>query len=101
MTCSHDATYRIENEANGGTGCPRCHAKHTPMTRTGWSTDAERAEVMAEALEKAKTLAELTVRCYKLHLDKSALLTAADIAEMEQRCNEQASDGPQYEGMWK
>jgi hypothetical protein len=23
--CAHDPTYRIENEANGGTGCPFCN----------------------------------------------------------------------------
>jgi hypothetical protein len=28
-------------------------------------------------------------------------LSDSIIAEMEARCNEQASDGPQYEGMWK
>jgi hypothetical protein len=23
--CAHDPTYRLENEANGGTGCPFCN----------------------------------------------------------------------------
>jgi hypothetical protein len=27
-------------------------------------------------------------------------LSAADIVDIEARCNEQASDGPQHEGMW-
>lgn len=25
MTCQHDPTFRIENEANGGAGCPLCN----------------------------------------------------------------------------
>jgi hypothetical protein len=24
--CAHDPTYQIENEANGGTGCPLCNS---------------------------------------------------------------------------
>ena len=31
---------------------------------------------------------------------QAAQVSAAEVAEMEARCNEQASDAPQHEGMW-
>jgi hypothetical protein len=32
-TCQHDPTYRIENEANGGAGCPLCNRKRVIMVQ--------------------------------------------------------------------
>jgi hypothetical protein len=29
--CQHDQTFRIENEANGGAGCPKCNAERNHL----------------------------------------------------------------------
>lgn len=46
--CQHDPTYRTENEANGGAGCPICNRSNAAAVK--WSTDAERAEAHTQAV---------------------------------------------------
>lgn len=73
MTCQHDETYRIDNEANGGQGCPRCN----------------RRVVMVQHISGAR------------EVDPAFGLTAIEIAYMQARCKETEAEPPTYDGMWK
>jgi hypothetical protein len=79
--CAHDPTYRTDNEANGGTGCPLCNSIRAGyILKSHMVIDAARAkgEAMADAYHAHQCGAECG-------------LSAADIADIEARCEETAN----------
>ena len=61
-----------------------------------YSAGRERGDKSAQCYAAYRTAYQASLR-----EQQAVPLSAAELAEMEARCNEQASDGPDNPGMWK